>query len=307
VLSGNSAAPSPSCYDDSYEDAVNTISATSIPNVSDTPVAVENDLALLLASSETPIVWSPSRSRESSSAVFEGTERSQASTQSPPGITEDLTAEEGAIFLATAHDAVDLLSVYCEDPDQFESHLPTRPNHEGETTQSEELERVGGLISGQGRNESVPPHDGTDKSLKQAISGSYTKFGLETHLIFRYGSGSFSHSTIDLSTNWKSRSVLNQTSWKSLNAASQRILSFLPAFAKNKQLQKEKGLVQRIMQGARPKVEEGSLKAIAVELHRERNHAKDESLLANFEFYSTLIIMRHFDKVEVSAERTIDE
>jgi len=276
VLSGNSAAPSPSRYDVIHENTANNRSATSTPNASNTPVSIQHSSVLLLASSETPIRRSPSRLRETSSVSFEETERSQVSAQSLLGNREDLTVKEADISLVTAQDSLDLL-VDCEEHPQD-------------------------LNNGQGRSESVP-YDGTDKSLKHAIQNSYTKFGLETRLQFRYGSGPFDRSIIELSTSWKGRSVLNQKSWMFLNGALQQILSLLPASAKNTQLQKEKGLVQRIMRGARQRSEERSLKAIAVELHRERNHAKDESHLANFEFYSTLIVMRHFDKVEVSAER----
>jgi len=68
--------------------------------------------------------------------------------------------EEAAISLVTAQVPLDLLVGGKEHPQD--------------------------LSNGQGRSESLL-YDGTDKSLKEAIQNSYSKFGLETCLQFRYG------------------------------------------------------------------------------------------------------------------------
>lgn len=64
-------------------------------------------------------------------------------------------------------------------------------------------------------------------------------------------------------------------------------------------MQKEASLIHRLIDGYRAKVVGKSLKAIAIELHRERDHTKDESNLAEFEFYSTLLVMRYCNEQEV--------
>jgi len=69
---------------------------------------------LLLTSSDTPIRTSPSRSRETSSVLFEESERSRVSAQSLLDNTEDLIVKEAAIALVTAQDPLDLL-VGCEE------------------------------------------------------------------------------------------------------------------------------------------------------------------------------------------------
>lgn len=140
----------------------------------------------------------------------------------------------------------------------------------------------------------------TDKSLKKAIQDSYVKFGIKISLQFRYGHGPFDRHTVELSTSWKRRSILTQASWNKLTEMSQEILHSLPKSDKSIHVQKEKSLIQRLCQHADGKVEERSLRAVAAALHRERDHTKDESNLADFEFYSTLIVMKHVDEQEVS-------
>jgi len=71
-----------------------------------------------------------------------------------------------------------------------------------------------------------------------------------------------------------------------------------PVSAKRVQLQKEKGSSE---DHTRPSSEELSTKlSTIVVVHRERYHAKDESHLADLEFYFTLI-----NKGKVSAKEAI--
>jgi len=114
--------------------------------------------------------------------LFEESERSRVSVQSLLDNTEDLIVKEAAVVFVTAKDPLGLLVGCKEHPQDFNN--------------------------GQGRSESVV-HDGTDKSLKQAIRNSYPKFRLETRLQFRCCSGFFDRSIIELSTSWKGRLVPN--------------------------------------------------------------------------------------------------
>jgi len=64
-------------------------------------------------------------------------------------------------------------------------------------------------------------------------------------------------------------------------------------------VQKERDLVWRLCHVSCTVPDGRSLKAIAVQLRQERDHTRDESKLADFEFYSTMIVMKHVDEEEV--------
>lgn len=76
-------------------------------------------------------------------------------------------------------------------------------------------------------------------------------------------------------------------------------MKFLPSLSSKGYTQKELALIYRLINGYRAKVVGKSLKALTIELHRERDHTKDKSNLAEFEFYSTLLVIRHYDEQEV--------
>lgn len=142
-------------------------------------------------------------------------------------------------------------------------------------------------------------HNQGDEALKKNIQDSYAKFGLTTTVQFRYGRGLFSPRIIELGTPWKKRSILTKPIWDKLNDLASQIMKFLPSLSGKGCTQKELALIHRLIDGYRANVVGKSLKALAIELHRERDHTKDESNLAEFEFYSTLLVIRHCDEQEV--------
>lgn len=298
MLSANSAAPSPSCYSNDVDgNAIGGTTTTSTPVVRDASRPAGDKTSSLSALSQAPYTIPHPRPRQASSTLVEDTETSPVSERNLLPI-ENLTEDE-SLVPGVAPETTPDLPVYGRDSDdQLGDHMQTEGNHQIDNSICQEQEDPQHSSSGETRHEIVS-YDGTDKSLKQAIQESYVTYGLETCLQFRYGSGPFHRCILELSTNWKGRSILSATSWKSLNGVLQQIMSLLPDIGKPKQMQKEKGLMQRILHGTRQKSEERSLKAVAMALHRERNHAKDESRVANFEFYSTLIVMRYLNESEV--------
>jgi len=117
---------------------------------------------------------------------------------------------------------------------------------------------------------------------------------------FRYGPGTFSPTTIQLKTNWKRRAILNAATWSKLQSNADDILGFLPKPGFERTLMKELDLVHRLCRATMLPREHLNLKDIAFTLHRDGELSKDEARLAEFEFYSTLIVMQAQSKKEVS-------
>jgi len=192
--------------------------------------------------------------------------------------TEDPLETEISVTRAASKDSADL-PIDSEDPYQIKGRAQLEANKKNDETKCQEQENLRNSGRSKARGEIVL-HNGTDRPSMEAIQKSYATFELKPHLQFCCGFGSFDRSPIELSTNWKYQSILNQVSWNSLKGILQQILSYLPAPAKRQQLQGEKGLVQRILQqNIHQKSEKRSLKPIVSELHRERNYAKDETIL----------------------------
>lgn len=199
---------------------------------------------------------SQSQLQESLSASFGNRETSVVSGQSLLDVTGSLAEKEVYGSLAPTEDSVAPFH-----------DTQTDLNHESEPSHDQEQVILRSSVNGEEHTEGMS-HNATDKSLRVAIQNSYIIFGLETRLQFRYGSGCFDRFTIELSTNWKGRSVLNRASWDTLNQMLQQILGSLPSSTQPMRLQKEKGLVQRILHSTQQKNEERSLRDIAIELRR---------------------------------------
>ncbi|KAK5011185.1 hypothetical protein LTR28_005053 [Elasticomyces elasticus] len=145
-----------------------------------------------------------------------------------------------------------------------------------------------------------PVHADTDEQLKKDIQASYTRFGLETRLLFRYGRGGFSPHAIDMSSNWKRRSQLNQSSWRRLASVAEEIAACFPTNAGSQPKPKEVGLIRRLCRTERADPDFPTLRSIAHSLHADRDLSRDESHLAEFECYSVLMISQQKDQSEVS-------
>jgi len=287
VLSSTSAAPSPLRVDDVDENVTSDRTDASTPITSDVLTSVQHSVEPLSVSSQISDANSQSQLQESLSASSGNIETSAVSGESLPDVTAGLAGKEVRGSLAPTEDSVALF---------HDAQMGS--DHESEPSHDQEQEILRSSVNGEEHTEGMS-HNVTDKSLKMAIQNSYIIYGLETRLQFRYGSGCFNRYTVELSTNWKGRSVLSRASWGVLNQMLQQILGSLPSSTQRMRLQKEKGLVQRILHSTRQKSEERSLRDMAMELRRQRDHAKDESHLANFEFYSTLIVMKSVDNAEV--------
>lgn len=143
----------------------------------------------------------------------------------------------------------------------------------------------------------------TDDQLKKVIAASYQNFGLSVQLSFRYGPGPFSATTIQLKTNWKRRAILDETTCEKLQKLADELMGFLPMPGDARSSAKEINLVRRLCSAA--VVEQGhrTMKDIAFALHRNSELSKDESRLAELDFYSTLIVMQVHNEIEVNTQR----
>jgi len=145
----------------------------------------------------------------------------------------------------------------------------------------------------------------TDDQLKKAIAASYQNFGLSLQLSFRYGPGPFSSTTIQLKTNWKRRAILNNTTYGKLQRLADEVLGFLPTPGNARSPAKEIDLVRRLCSAAVMEQEHRTMKDIAFALHRDSELSKDESRLAEFDFYSTLIVMQAHNENEVNTQQRL--
>jgi len=86
----------------------------------------------------------------------------------------------------------------------------------------------------------------TDKDLMKRIQDSYIERRLKTRPRFGYGSGPFTRDIVDVSTSWKSLSILSQDRWDKLVETLREVLNNFPASASPTRKQREKSVVQRI-------------------------------------------------------------
>ena len=140
----------------------------------------------------------------------------------------------------------------------------------------------------------------SDTDLKTAIRRSYAKFGLSGQRIrFCYEPQTLDPTAINLNTNWKLRSRLNEPLVEKLLQSGSEIATFLPESDTKKANEKEIDLIQRLCNRNRTHAACNSLKEIVGALRREREVTKDELNLVEFEIYSTLIVMKHQNETEV--------
>lgn len=141
----------------------------------------------------------------------------------------------------------------------------------------------------------------TDEDLKIAIRESYTNFALSgQRLRFCYEPQTLDPTSINLNTNWKRRSKLNQSVVEKLLQMGSEICAFLPESDSEKATKKEVDLIQRLCKINRPQTACGSLGEVVGALRRERDVTKDELNLIDFEIYSTLIVMKCQSESEAS-------
>lgn len=143
--------------------------------------------------------------------------------------------------------------------------------------------------------------DETDTDLKAAVRESYSRFGLDAQrLRFCYEPRPLDPTTINLNTNWKRRSKLNEAVMEKLQRAATEITGFLPESDTPKATKRETDLIRRLCNCNPSQVVCSSLKEVVGALRRERDVTKDELHLIEFELYSTLIIMKSQSEHEAS-------
>ena len=141
----------------------------------------------------------------------------------------------------------------------------------------------------------------TDEDLKIAIRESYTNFALSgQQLRFCYEPQPLDPTSINLNTNWKRRSKLNESVVEKLLQMGSEICAFLPESDSEKATKKEVDLIRRLCKINRPQTACGSLGEVVGALRRERDVTKDELNLIDFEIYSTLIVMKSQSESEAS-------
>ena len=140
-----------------------------------------------------------------------------------------------------------------------------------------------------------------DTDLKHAIRESYAKFALSGHrLRFCYEPQTLNPFSINLNTNWKRRSKLNESAVQKLVHMAAEISTFVPEADTRKATEKEIDLIRRLCNYNRARTVWGSLREVVGALRRERDVTKDELHLIEFEIYSTLIIMKSQSQSEAS-------
>ena len=145
------------------------------------------------------------------------------------------------------------------------------------------------------------PEDETDAELKIAVRESYIRFGLDAHrLRFCYEPQPLDPTAINLNTNWKRRSKLNESAMEKLQQAGTEIIRFLPESDTPKATKRETDLIRRLCNCTPSQMACTSLKEVVGALRRERDVTKDELHLIEFELYSTLIIMKSQSEHEAS-------
>ena len=141
----------------------------------------------------------------------------------------------------------------------------------------------------------------TDVGLKAAIRESYTRFGLDAQRIrFCYEPQPLDPTAINLNTNWKRRSKLNESVVEKLLQVGIEMSAFLPESDNEKATKKETDLIRRLCNCNPTPAACSSLREIVGALRRERDVTKDELNLIEFELYSTLIVMKSQSEREVS-------
>ena len=140
-----------------------------------------------------------------------------------------------------------------------------------------------------------------DTDLKHAIRESYVKFALSgQRLRFCYEPQTLNPFSINLNTNWKRRSKLNESVVQKLVNMAAEISAFVPEANTGKATEKEIDLIRRLCNYNRTQTVWGSLREVVGALRRERDVTKDELHLIEFEIYSTLIIMKFQSQSEAS-------
>lgn len=141
----------------------------------------------------------------------------------------------------------------------------------------------------------------SDVDLKTAIRESYAKFALSgQRLRFCYEPQTVDPFSINLNTNWKRRSKLNESVIEKFLQMGSEIATFLPQPGIERATKKETDLIRRLCQLHRPQTACSSLKEVVGALRQERDVTKDELNLIEFEIYSTLIVMKCQSESEVS-------
>ena len=157
-------------------------------------------------------------------------------------------------------------------------------------------------MSGQGREHPVRTgEEENDTDLKHAIRESYARFALSgQRLRFCYEPQTLNPFSINLNTNWKRRSKLNESVVQKLANMAAEISAFVPEADTGKATEKETDLIRRLCNYNRTHTVWGSLREVVGALRRERDVTKDELHLIEFEIYSTLIIMKFQSESEAS-------
>ena len=141
----------------------------------------------------------------------------------------------------------------------------------------------------------------SDVDLKTAIRESYAKFALNgQRLRFCYEPQTLDPTSINLNTNWKRRSKLNESIVEKLLQMGSEISAFLPESDSERATKKEIDLVRRLCRFNQSQTACGSLREVVGALRREREVTKDELNLIDFEIYSTLIVMKSQSEREAS-------
>lgn len=140
----------------------------------------------------------------------------------------------------------------------------------------------------------------SDVDLKAAIRESYANFALSgQRLRFCYEPQTLDPFSINLNTNWKRRSKLNESVVEKFLQMGSEIATFFPQPDTEKATKKETDLIRRLCQLHHHQTACGSLKEIVGALRQERDVTKDELNLIEFEIYSTLIVMKSQSESEV--------
>ena len=157
-------------------------------------------------------------------------------------------------------------------------------------------------MSGQGCDRPVRTgEEENDTDLKHAIRESYARFALSgQRLRFCYEPQTLNPFSINLNTNWKRRSKLNESVVQKLVNMAAEISAFVPEADTGKATEKEIDLIRRLCNYNRTQTVWGSLREVVGALRRERDVTKDELHLIEFEIYSTLIIMKFQSESEAS-------
>lgn len=147
----------------------------------------------------------------------------------------------------------------------------------------------------------------SDVDLKAAIRESYANFALSgQRLRFCYEPQTMDPFSINLNTNWKRRSKLNESIIEKFQQMGSEIATFFPQPDSEKATKKDTDLIRRLCRLHHPQTACGSLKEVVGALRQERDVTKDELNLIEFEIYSTLIVMKSQSESEVGRPHQYD-